>query len=579
MLMLTITLRCRYNARLVVLATAFGLATITQFAVAQDELSDAELEKLIQTQVQQLSSGELETRRKACEELNDLCETYESRAKHCVPALVKCLAEEDERIANFAMWGLTNCGPPAVKPLIECLTSKNPLARKNTATTIFQISWTRPEVNVEEARAPLRKLLGDPDASVRQESAAALGQIGDTDPSTVDQLVELVKSSIVTDRIAGLRTMFLFRHNEEVRERVRFYKDVIVQSLQDEESQVRIQAIVALEVSGLAPTDMVPLFLHALEDSTVDVRGAAVSGFLNFPNEIDRSAAVPKLIQLLGTDQENLTRVCELLGKIGPKAKEAVPALRKALQSLEVSVVASAAKALWLIDKQSDDAIAALERFLQRGNLTDGEIICDTIGTIGPAAAPLTKYVVKLLKSGDWDVQWAAADALGVMAPNDAETLGVLVDFLGHDSNLVAGSSAEALAHNGVKAVPALIEATRSGSARQREYAADALGRMGPAAKDAVEPLKKLLKSEHRPCQVWSAIALAKIDGSADVVPVLIEALLEDESVSTRRQAAVALGKIGVKAKAAIPALRAALKEEDEGLQQAADEALEMIEK
>jgi HEAT repeat protein len=285
------------------------------------------------------------------------------------------------------------------------------------------------------------------------------------------------------------------------------------------------------------------------------------------------------LTQLLGTEEQNLTRICVLLGEIGPQAKDAIPALKKTLQSLDVAVVTSAAAALWLIDKQTTESVPALERFLHRGNLTDGPILCDTISTIGPAAAPLTRYVVKLLKSGDWDVQWAAADALGAIVPSDPETIGVLIDFLGHDSNLVAGSSVAALAKVGVKAVPALIEATKSGSARQREFAADALGRIGPPAKDAIETLKKLLKSEHRPCQIWSAIALGKIDSSPDVVPVLIEALLEDESSSVRQQAANALGKIGLKAKAAIPALRAALKEDDEALQQAADEALNIIEK
>ena len=286
------------------------------------------------------------------------------------------------------------------------------------------------------------------------------------------------------------------------------------------------------------------------------------------------------MIQLLGTEEDNLAAVCELLGEIGPKAKDAVPGLKKALQSLEISVVTNAADALWKIDKQTTDSIPALRADSCSGsNLTDGERICDTISTIGPAAAPLTKYVVKLLKSGDWDVQWSAADALGAIVPSDPETIAVLVDFLGHDSGLVAGSSATALAKVGVKAVPALIEATKAGSARQREFCGRTpLGRIGPPAKEAIEPLKKLLNSEHRGSRVWSAIALGKIEGSTEVVPVLIEALLEDESPSVRQQAAVALGQIGAKAKAAIPALRAALKEDDEDLQQAAERALAIIE-
>src|SRR5690242_4725303 len=112
----------------VVVRFAFSLIVLAggaRFAPTQEDVSDAELEKLIQAQVQQLSSGDLEMRRKASEDLYNLCEQYGARARSCVPALTKCLAEEDEKLGVSAEWGLVHCGEPAVKSLIENLASKN----------------------------------------------------------------------------------------------------------------------------------------------------------------------------------------------------------------------------------------------------------------------------------------------------------------------------------------------------------------------------------------------------------------------------------------------------------------------
>lgn len=553
------------------------LAGTTRPLVAQTDLTGEELAERIEAKVRLLSSNDVRTRRDACKDLNDLCDIYKSRAKSCIPALIACLADEDSELAEAAMWGLANCGETALKPLIGCFSSENPLIRKHAVVAISNFAYTDRGLNIDQAIAPMGKLLKDTDAAVRQEAASILVRFRHVEQSTIEGLAAMLKSSIATDRTVALRAISALGFNEG-EERLLPLKDSILQSVSDQDADVRVAAVGALWYSGLTPEELLRSLIRALDDPSVAVSGESISELRSLVRESDCSSAVPKLVQLLSVENENLGAVCRLLRDIGPKAKDAIPGLRKALQSSDIYVAASAAEGLWKIDRQVADSIPVLERFLERGDSTDGDRICLTICTLGPAAAPLKKYVIKLLKSGDSFVQSAAVDALGAIMPQDQEAIGLLTECLGNDSMHIVQSATVALGKIGAKAVPSLIEVTKTGSDIQREYAADALGQIGPPAKEAIVSLKNLLKSKHHPTKVWSAIAIGKINASAEVVPMLIEAVLEDESATARQQAAVALGKIGPKAKSAIPALRAALKEEDEALQQAAEEALGMIE-
>ncbi len=104
----------------------------------------------------------------------------------------------------------------------------------------------------------------------------------------------------------------------------------------------------------------------------------------------------------------------------------------------------------------------------------------------------------------------------------------------------------------GQEDVPTLIHKLKDRDKEVRFNAAYAVGKIGPAAKEAVPALIAALKDEYR----WvAASALGKIGPAA--VPALIAAL-KDEDGSVRVSAAFALGWIGP---AAFPSLIAALKD------------------
>jgi HEAT repeat protein len=126
-------------------------------------------------------------------------------------------------------------------------------------------------------------------------------------------------------------------------------------------------------------------------------------------------------------------------------------------------------------------------------------------------------------------------------------------------------------------AVPALVAALKDDDTRVRAAAARAIGRIGPAAKDAVPALVAALKEDDAGVRSAAAESLGWIGPAAkDAVPVLAAAL-KDGNGRVRVMAADALRELGSPAEDAVPVLAAALKDSDYAVRQAATETLGRI--
>jgi HEAT repeat protein len=110
--------------------------------------------------------------------------------------------------------------------------------------------------------------------------------------------------------------------------------------------------------------------------------------------------------------------------------------------------------------------------------------------------------------------------------------------------------------------VGALLEMAKSTGDRSRLSAVQALGRIGPHAREAAPLLIEVLRNSDVETAFAARDALCQIGiWSEQGVPVLVE-LLSDESVMVRGMAAKQLGESGPHAKSAIPALQRALGDE-----------------
>src|SRR5439155_533780 len=114
---------------------------------------------------------------------------------------------------------------------------------------------------------------------------------------------------------------------------------------------------------------------------------------------------------------------------------------------------------------------------------------------------------------------------------------------------VVRGWAALILGQVGDKAVSALIPALAHPSAKGRAAAAEAVAHVGPAALPAVAALGALLCDEDDDVQTWAGRALGEIgrDTSAagDAVPALLELLRTESQRTLQRFLAEALGQIG----------------------------------
>jgi HEAT repeat protein len=177
--------------------------------------------------------------------------------------------------------------------------------------------------------------------------------------------------------------------------------------------------------------------------------------------------------------------------------------------------------------------------------------------------------------AGTWDLMPQEIERLGgpELAARDLSLYTRLPDRIADRKR----TAALLLGRCGKPAVPALVGLLGNKDEYVRWYAAYALGRIGPEAREAVPALARALGDNNKDVRRCAAEALGRIGPEArEVVPALV-GLLGDENKYVRGHAAEALGWIGLEAREAIPALGKLLNDECEFARKAAADALKKI--
>jgi HEAT repeat protein len=302
----------------------------------------------------------------------------------------------------------------------------------------------------------------------------------------------------------------------------------------------------ALEVLEAIGPRAVKALVAVVKNAQTDVtiRQIAASTALKIGPE--GPEAVPDLIDILQKEKTPELRkfAADSLAKIGPDAKDAVPALVKAVKDMDETVKDSAAKAL---------------------------------GKIGKTAVP---SLIKALESKDEQERLTAAEALGLIGPDAAAAAEVLNKLAADDaSNNVRQKATEALDKIGKSPVPTLIAKLKDPDATKRTSAVEALGGLGPKAKEAVVALRAALMQEKEAAiRAKIVIALRDIgtEAARGALPELINAL-KDADLEVRKQAVATITGYGPDAEAAVPLLSEMLKDKDEGLRKDASDCLAKI--
>jgi HEAT repeat protein len=141
----------------------------------------------------------------------------------------------------------------------------------------------------------------------------------------------------------------------------------------------------------------------------------------------DAKQAAPALLPFLGDPSAEMRgRAVVALGEIGPDAKESIPGLIKALGDTDASVRKCAVLALYGIGPESKDAVAALVKSLEDTDLTVRMNAALALGRMGPGAKDAVPALVKTLGQKEAGLRAVAADALGGIGPEAKGAVGEL---------------------------------------------------------------------------------------------------------------------------------------------------------
>jgi HEAT repeat protein len=459
----------------------------------------------------------------------------------------------------------------------------------------------------KDAAPALAEVFKDPDVSVRRSVIHALRSIRpgpqvmvplcttmmeNADPTMRARILSTIADGgveSVPGLIAGLKSqkacfwaLIILR---DIGPAAKDAVPAIIDTLKDKRPEIRREAVLTLGAMGDAAKPAVPELAKLLNDQYARIAATFVMGELGeIPKDAEatvranaksddnmlsstslwalarvhpedkelRRETTEKLVERL-KDKDGFVRAAaaQALVALPPAPEITGPIFEKALAGADENTMHMAMGAIAGLGER---AVPRLITALQKNEKFRPEILY-TLGRIGPAAAPATEEIAKLIEDKNSRVAHEAIIALGNIGP---------------------GAKA---------AVPALINLLKKMRDTDMNYAAIeyALGKIGPGAAAAEQPLEGELASKDDNARLMAAWALAQIEGgSRDVaakdVPVLVAGLALDDT-EDKLLAAEALGNFGPLAKDAADALQKASHDPDKNVAEAAATSLTSVQK
>ncbi|MDY3555085.1 HEAT repeat domain-containing protein [Gemmata sp. JC717] len=368
------------------------------------------------------------------------------------------------------------------------------------------------------------------DTATRRACVGLLAQIGPDARAAAPSLVRLLGDENPEVRAPAARVLGAIGAHRAV--------PALTKLLDDPSALVRLSAAEALITLDASAGVVLPVLTKALKAEQPDEAHAAARLLADLGPEA--APAVPAIIDRLADASPLLTGLlADALGRIGPGARDALPALRARTKEGTGAALyrTQAALALWRVDR--DPAAVAL--------LHGAAGTKEGVSSLAPLwRIDRSKEAVAALE------RWLKAeDSSDVMLA--AETLGTASDAV----------------------LPALLRLLK-GDSTARALAVPALGELGPAARDALEPIRQNMNARRRGPRLDDFVALYRIAPTPAAARAITD-LLEDESCAA--SAAEALKELRPAGLAVVIELLAALDASDEHVRFACAVALWRIER
>jgi hypothetical protein len=218
-------------------------------------------------------------------------------------------------------------------------------ARMNTVATLRDA----PEI-AKFMIADLLPRLHDQDAQIALHTAITMGNIGPAARESLPTLLEFTKSDKSTVRIYSARALW------KVSGQVEPALSVLEAGIQDKSAKFRWAAPVFLGEMGTNALRALPLLVEASKDADKEVASLAIQALA----EVGGGDTVPLLVERLRSDDPSIrASAATALGKLGPKAKAAVPELEQLITDSALAEPAIMGRHVGM-ERLSDMARAAL---------------------------------------------------------------------------------------------------------------------------------------------------------------------------------------------------------------------------
>jgi HEAT repeat protein len=474
---------------------------------------------------------------------------------------------------EMAYWrALGNIGEPAVQPTAELLANSNALVRGLAARTLGEIGPAS-----KPAAGKLRDALKDRFGFVAVEAACALYLVGDSK----DDAVELVKRALdASNNVAQTAIDAIPRMLEAGKPLM----ELALAKLKSDNPYARYAAIGL--VGSLPPDEATK---HAAElgrllsDELSEIRARAAFVLEKIgPAGAPAADALAKAL-VIETDESLRDRYVDALIAMGAGAKPALPALLPLAtdKSLPVGRRERVIAAVAAADPSSPEVAKVLVAVAGDSDQSLRTAAASSLGRLDPMPSDALAKLVALAKTDKrTDPRAAALQALARAGPRGKAARGEI-------ESIATGKQQDGLALLAKVAVATMdgdpakaAFAVRAGLIDKkpdlRAAAARVLVELGPEPDD-LHALLKLIRDRDDATREAAVRCLGRLGPAAkEAVPRLVKLLIDDGVGDVRIAAATALGDIGPAALTAVPKLRQAIRD-DRAVESAARKALEKL--
>ncbi|MEM7233833.1 MAG: HEAT repeat domain-containing protein, partial [Planctomycetota bacterium] len=262
----------------------------------------------------------------------------------------------DPLVRMYAAILLAQVGADAVPVLLARLKSSDAIVRHTAADAFGRLAVKQPNLDAERPVQGLISRLKDENEDVRERAASTLGQFGTRASFAAGSLAEAV-----FDESPDVRARAAYALGK-VGPAARVAVVALSKALEDEEPSVRMSAVSALASIGSIAKEAVPALSVAVADSSSIVREGAVKAL----RAMERSAAFSALVAAMASESATVAQHARVMLFERPPGADSVPSLVEILEQSEFAHSRKeAARVLSRIGPAAKAAADALKRALE----------------------------------------------------------------------------------------------------------------------------------------------------------------------------------------------------------------------